>query len=178
MVASLELLFDERTDAALRRCWADLARAGLPSQGDVRAETNRPHVTVAVATRIDAAIDDELDAVLGQLPIDVVVGAPICFGARRWVLARQIVPSPTLLALHAAVQRAAAPHLIPAAAAHTTVGEWTPHVTLGRRFEAAEVGRALAAVPALSRDLIGRVVALRRWDGDQRVEYLLGSAGA
>ena len=45
MVHSIELVFDGVTEAAIRRIWADLAAAGIPSQ----APASRPHLTLAVA---------------------------------------------------------------------------------------------------------------------------------
>ena len=53
MAHSVELLFDQSTDAAIRRQWAALADAGLPSQANHPSPTNRPHVTLTVAQRID-----------------------------------------------------------------------------------------------------------------------------
>ncbi|CAJ1504232.1 2'-5' RNA ligase family protein [[Mycobacterium] burgundiense] len=174
MVHSIELLFDEPTDAQLRRCWRQLADAGLPSQSRVQSATNRPHVTLLAAEHIDTAADAAVAQLLDRLPLDGVVGAPLLFGRRSYVLARLIVASPDLLALHADVHDVCAPHLRPGPAPHSAPGHWTPHVTLGRRFSAEEAGRALTAVPELGRDLTGRLVALRHWDGDQRVEHLLG----
>lgn len=48
MVHSIELVFDSDTEAAIRRIWAGLAAAGIPSQ----APASRPHVSLAVAERI------------------------------------------------------------------------------------------------------------------------------
>lgn len=44
MVHSIELVFDSDTEAAIRRIWAGLAAAGIPSQ----APASRPHVSLAV----------------------------------------------------------------------------------------------------------------------------------
>ena len=59
MVHSIELVFDRDTEAAIRRIWDDLAAAGIPSQ----APASRPHVTLAVAERIDADVDELLPPV-------------------------------------------------------------------------------------------------------------------
>ncbi|HZU48791.1 MAG TPA: 2'-5' RNA ligase family protein, partial [Mycobacterium sp.] len=52
MVHSIELIFDDGTEAAIRRIWNDLAAAGIPSQ----APASRPHATMAVAERIEPEV--------------------------------------------------------------------------------------------------------------------------
>ena len=52
MVHSIELLFDDRTDAALRRLWQRLAEARLPGHARVCTPGSRPHVTLTVAELI------------------------------------------------------------------------------------------------------------------------------
>jgi hypothetical protein len=47
---------------------------------------------------------------------------------------------------------------------------------LGRRFTAAQIGAALALEDdGLHTDFTARLVGLRRWDGDNRVDHLLVS---
>ncbi|CAN5440539.1 2'-5' RNA ligase family protein [soil metagenome] len=171
MAHSVELLFDADTDAALRRAWDALADAGLPSQARHNAVSNRPHVTLVVADSIGAAVDGDLTALADLLPLDCVVGAPLLFGTGRFTLARLIVPSADLLRLQARVHDICLPHLYPAAAPHTEPGRWTPHATLGRRINAGQLGAAVDVIPEFGADVAGRFVALRRWDGDQRVEH-------
>lgn len=89
----------------------------------------------------------------------VTLGAPVLFGAsERRVLARAVVPSAELLALHAGVHAAAGPG---EDAAHTVPGEWSPHVTLARRMPLTDLARALACVGG---ELHGHAASLRRWD--------------
>jgi hypothetical protein len=173
MAHSVELLFDAETDAALRDEWAALAAAGLPSQARVRSATNRPHVTVAVADGLAADVDDGLAALADRLPLDCVIGAPLLFGAGKYTLARLIVPSVELLALQQAVHQLCLPHMTPGPAPHSAPGQWTPHVTLARRLRAADVAAACDVTQAFGAALCGRLEALRRWDGDQRIEHLL-----
>ncbi len=171
MAHSVELLFDVETDAAVRRAWDVLAQAGLPSQAQHTAPSNRPHITLAVADTIAPDVDDALSALADLLPLDCTVGAPLVFGTGRFTLARLIVPSAALLTLQQQVHQLCLPHMSPGPASHTVPGRWTPHATLGRRLSAAQLGDALAVLP--TGDLAGRCVALRRWDGDQRVEHAL-----
>ena len=49
MVQSVELLLDPDTEAAVRSSWDALAAVDLPSLASNTAESNRPHVTLAVA---------------------------------------------------------------------------------------------------------------------------------
>ena len=172
MVHSIELLFDERLDAAIRRDWAALADAGLPSQGRQHAATNRPHVTLAVSERIDADADALLGTLSARLPLACRVGAPMLFGSRVFTLVRLIVPSAELLALHAEVAAACRPHLQPGPYPHSVVGQWTPHVTLCRRLPPDQVSAALAAIGRA--DIVGSFGGLRHWDGDARQEHLIG----
>ncbi|WP_099023077.1 2'-5' RNA ligase family protein [Mycolicibacterium palauense] len=175
MVHSVELLFDERTEAQVRRMWSALDDAGLPSQARHRSASNRPHVTVMVAERLGAAVDEELAALpdlADALPLECTVGAPLVFGGGRLVLARLIVPTEALLALQRRVFEVCAPHLhevLP----HAGPGHWTPHVTLGRRIRSTDLPAALEALAELRGDLTGRFSGLRRWDGDARVEHRL-----
>lgn len=168
MAHSVELLFDAEADAAIRRQWAALVEAGLPSQALHRSPTNRPHVTLTVAERIEPAVDPALREPAGQLPLDCIAGAPMVFGGRSLVLVRLIVPSAGLLRLHASVDAICAPHAATGPFPHARPGHWTPHVTLARRLAPADLPAALEAIGA--DDVTGTFAGLRRWDGDARID--------
>ena len=169
MVHSIELVFDPDTEAAIRGIWEALAGAGIPSQ----APASRPHVTLAVAERIDPQVDALLRPVAQRLPLGAAIGAPVLFGRANVVFARLIVPTSELLALHAEVQLVCLPHLAPAPMSNSLPGQWTGHVTLARRVGGHQLGRALriAGRPA---QIDGRFAGLRRWDGDKRAEHPIG----
>ncbi|OBK45129.1 2'-5' RNA ligase family protein [Mycobacterium sp. 1081908.1] len=169
MVHSIELVFDPDTEAAIRQLWAGLAGAGIPSQ----APAGRPHVTLAVAERIDPGVDELLGPVARRLPLAAAIGAPVLFGRANVVLARLIVPTAELLALHTEVHRLCGPHLTPAPMANSLPGQWTGHVTLARRVGGPQLGRALriAGKPA---QIDGRFAGLRRWDGNKKAEHPIG----
>lgn len=173
MVHSIELLFDDRTDAALRRLWQRLAEARLPGHARVCTPGSRPHVTLTVAERIGAGADEPLRTIADRLPLRCAVGAPVLFGSGRFVLARLIVPSRELLDLQRAVYEICEPHMTPGHVAHTSAGQWTPHATMCRGLTAQAAGEAFAAVRDLGRDLAGQFVGLRHWDGERRVERVL-----
>ncbi|GFG69404.1 2'-5' RNA ligase family protein [Mycolicibacter senuensis] len=167
MVHSIELVFDTDTETAIRRIWAELAAAGVPSQ----APAARPHVTLAVTQRIDPQVDAVLATVADRLPMICTLGATLIFGRSHGVLARLVVPTVALLELHEQVYRLCVPHLIPGPMPNVAPGQWTAHTTLARRVGPAQLGRAQRI--AGGADITGRFVGLRRWDGNARTEYLL-----
>jgi hypothetical protein len=168
MVHSVELVFDQDTEAAVRHVWAGLAEAGIHG----KAQTSRPHTTVTVAERIDADVDAPLAALVSRFPFPCRIGAPLLFGLSKAVLARLVVPSAELMDVHAEVHRLCLPHLHPGPMANVLPGQWTPHVTMARRVDPDQVGRALRIVGE-PQQIVGHVVGLRRWDGDEKLEYLI-----
>ncbi len=196
MAHSIEVLLDPGADAAIRAAWQMLDEAGLPSQVQVHSPTNRPHVTLLAARRIRPEVDDLLRGLADRFPLRCPVGAPLVFGGRRLTLARLIVPSAPLLALHEEVYRRGLPYVEGEPYAHCRPGQWTPHATLGRRMTAEQVGLAMALVTGeVTREVTGetegridgevdgqvggqadlpaQAVGLRRWDSDERVDHLL-----
>jgi 2'-5' RNA ligase len=169
MVHSIELVFDDDTEAAIRRIWKDLAAAGIPSQ----APASRPHATLAVAERIDPEVDALLAQVLQQLPRDCIIGAPVLFGRAKVVLARLLVPTTQLLTAHAEVHRLCLAHMAPRPMANSRPGNWTAHITMARRVGGAQLGRALRIVGRPT-EIAGSITGLRRWDGNKKAEYLIG----
>jgi 2'-5' RNA ligase superfamily len=170
MVHSVELIFDDDTDAAVRRVWDELMAAGVRSQAGHRSPSNRPHATLTVAEGMDAAVDTALRPVLARLPLECTIGAPMLFGGRAFTLVRLLVPSAELLALHQEVHRLCLPHMPNGVLPHADPGHWTPHVTLARRVPADQLPAAFA-VASVTRDVRGRAVGLRHWDGDEKIEY-------
>ncbi|BBY61216.1 2'-5' RNA ligase family protein [Mycolicibacterium sarraceniae] len=172
MAHSIELLLDERADTAIRQVWQALADAGLPSQVKVASHTNRPHITLVAAERIDPGIDEELEWLVAELPWPAVLGAPLVFGGGRLTLARLVIPSDKLLDTHELVYDECRPYARNLFA-HCAPGRWTPHVTLGRRLTPAHVAEALT-VGGITADLAAGIVGLRRWDGDAKRDFLIG----
>lgn len=168
MVHSIELVFDRDTEAAVRRIWGELAAVGIPSQ----APASRPHATMVVAERIAPDVDALLGSASQRLPMDCVVGAPLLFGRAKVVLARLVVPTSELLALHAEVHRLCLPYVLPTPMPNCLPGQWTAHVTLARRVGGAQLGRALRVAGRPS-EIHGSIAGLRRWDGNKRAEYLI-----
>lgn len=170
MVHSIELVFDHDTEAAIRRIWADLAAAGIPSQ----APASRPHVTLAVAERIAPGVDELLCPVAHRLPLSCAIGAPLLFGRANVVFARLAVPTSALLDLHAQVHSLCVGYLLPEPISTTLPGQWTGHVTLARRVGSSQLGRALRIAGRPSQ-IDGHFAGLRRWEGNKRVEHSIGA---
>lgn len=171
MAHSVELLFDPEIDAFIRADWAALADAGLPSQARHRSPTNRPHVTLTVADRIDAAVDAALWEPARQFPLECRIGAPMIFGRTALTLVRLIVPAAGLLRLHESVDAICAPFMPDGPFPHARPGQWTPHVTLCRRLPPTDLAAALEVIGA--DDVVGTFAGLRRWDGDARVDTVI-----
>jgi 2'-5' RNA ligase superfamily len=170
MVQSIELLLDPDSENAVRAEWDALASVDLPSLATQHAETNRPHVTLAVADAGLEGAEEGLRAVFRGWELTTegvagIVGSPVLFGGHRgrWVLARQVVPSRPLLTLHSAVHRALSLQAPDVEVVEQTLpDEWTAHVSLARRVPAARVPEALGLIGG---DPIPcRFTAARLWD--------------
>lgn len=170
MVHSVELLFDPDTEAAIRGIWDALAAVGVKSPTSHQHVSNRPHVTLAVAERMDGAVDEALRPLAARLPLACSIGAPMLFGRGPFVLVRLVVPSAELLAFHADVHAVCVPHMAPGPVPHADPGHWTPHVTLARRVP-ADLLPAAFGVRGLGRDRRATAVGLRHWDGNARIEH-------
>lgn len=170
MVQSLELILDDALDAAIRREWQLLVDSDLPSQGRHSGESNRPHITLAVADEFDT-LDSRIDDEFLRVRFPVRLGAFVVFRGKHVTLARLVVPSKDLLTLHGHVSELAEGS--GGYRSHTTSGKWTPHVTLARRLTRAELAEAFLRLHACPSDLVGETSALRRWDGEDKREWLV-----
>ncbi|BCY12130.1 2'-5' RNA ligase family protein [Actinoplanes sp. L3-i22] len=128
---TVELLLDQEQDFAVRREWALLRDAGLPSLADHGHPTNRPHLTVVRAASLDGL--PEL-----TLPLVAELGPVRRLGR---ALVRPVTPTAELRDLHSRVWSA-----LPGA--WPPPGEWFPHVSLALRAPGdmldrlpAEIGR-------------------------------------
>jgi hypothetical protein len=147
---ALELLPDDAGCDVVRRDWQALRDAGLPSQLDHRGATNSPHVTVLAAPALDG--DDEL------LPVQVRASGIALLGGTRVSLVRVLdVPDPLVrVVLDLRSQVRDVQH----------VG-WLPHITLARRVDRADVGRAVEVLG--HEDVVLTLASLRRWDPDSGI---------
>jgi 2'-5' RNA ligase superfamily len=151
---ALELLPDEAGRDVVRRDWQLLRDAGLPSQLDHRGATNTPHVTVLAAPALDG--DDErraLELVAPLLPVQVRAAGIALLGGRRVSVVRVLDVSDPLaravLDLRSEVR-------------DVQHAGWLPHVTLARRMDRDDVGRAVDVLG--HEDVALTLTTVRRWD--------------
>ena len=162
MTQALELTFDRRADEAIRAQWEQLRAAGLPSMARHTAPTNRPHLTLDARETVPPEIEASLGPVALRLPVELLVGAPLLFHARRrWVLTRHVVMDRALLELHAH----ALALLGHEADSLTTPGRWVPHVTLARGVTDEQLPVALKLV-STAPPVKAIALRLRRWDSE------------
>ena len=172
MTQSVELLLDEATDTEIRAQWERLGDARLPtSRRTVPSPSHAPHVTLWAGDVVDAADENALPALFGDLDLGLVVGGPLLFGPRRggYVLVRQVVASRPLLDLQQQVVGA----LRTPAYAGFEDGRWSPHVTLARRVVVDQLGLALEALAGSPPELAARARHARRWDSDRKLAWTL-----
>ncbi|MGB3186247.1 MAG: 2'-5' RNA ligase family protein [Ornithinimicrobium sp.] len=181
---SVELLLDPVGSDRVVAQWDALAAAGLPSQAQHLGPTNAPHITIGLADTIDGEAEAALGDVAGFIPLSVHVGSMVLFqGKSSVVLARMVLASPELLALHEAVTKAL--EQCPGQVEHLAVGRWVPHVTLARRLKSAAIPHALSVLKHHESSLApglevpggqtfgARAVALRRWDSQAKRAWTL-----
>ena len=162
MAQALELTFDRRADETIRAQWDALRAAGLPSMARHTAPTNRPHITLDAREAVAPEAEASLGPVALRLPVEVLVGAPLLFHARRrWVLTRHVVMDRALLELHAH----ALALLGPEPDSLTSPGRWVPHVTLARGVSDEQLPAALKLV-STAQPVRAVALRLRRWDSE------------
>lgn len=165
---SVELLLDEAADRAVRDDWARLLAARLPSQGRHPGESNRPHLTVGLTARVTPAGRQRLVELSAELPVPLTVGALLVFGRGPFILSRLALPGVPLLE----IARRVLDVLDEPVDRRGTFASWTPHVTLGRRYSAAQLAEACTALGSV-RAVGGAAVALRIWHIDAHREDVL-----
>jgi len=154
---TLELVPDPGLEARVIAVWKLLAAAGLPSRSRHPHPTNRPHLTLAVADRLDEPVRAALARELAELPVPLRLDGLVVLGGRRRTVAWLVVPAAPLLGLHRRV------HAVLGDAASSSPllrpDRWVPHVTLAARTTPEEAGAVVAvlgapesldALPALS----------------------------
>ncbi len=173
MAQSVELLLDEQADAAVRRQWRLLAEAGLPSEWrSAASQHRRPHLTLYAADAISPDAEAALPDLVADLELELQIGALTIFGPRhgRCILVRQVTASIDLLALQGRIGMVCGAD----PAGQFGAGRWSPHITLARRVQVAQLGPVVAALDwTADRPLSALVIGCRRWDGTRRTAWLL-----
>lgn len=160
MVAALELYLDPDATRRIRTLWDALESEGVQSMRSLLGQRHRPHVSLAVAPRLDPVVVAE--ALTGM-----VVAAPLRMSFRHagQFLGRVLWlgPTPTveMLAHHARVYERLSRAGV-SLAEHYQPDQWVPHCTLSMRVPnslmAAAVRRCLEVLP-LEATVVGAAVA-------------------
>jgi 2'-5' RNA ligase len=138
---AVELLFDPTTEAALKGLWARLETAGVPSLASRTHRRHRPHISLSVAERIDAAQLKGARDLLATTHLDVTLYAPAVF-PRPGVLYLSVVPTLALLRLHQEVHAALRDGMVAPRDGYS-VGAWMPHCTLAQDLTRAQLVRGI-----------------------------------
>jgi 2'-5' RNA ligase len=139
---AVELSFDPRTDAIVRRVWDELARESV---NDFMAGFGvHPHVSLAV---FDELLVDEADPEIADLahrlvPMPVVMSSIGVFSGSGGVVFFGVVVTDELLTAHAELHRRLHP-LSRGAWAIYERSEWVPHCTLTKDMPADRISRAI-----------------------------------
>ena len=146
MAHALEAFFDDAADAAVRRLWAQLDDAGVPSLAVRSHRRHRPHVTFALGGALPVATRDRLRAELSLLSLpELWLYTLGTFPTAENGLLLAAVVDTELLAVHAAVHDVLA-GTVRAPSAYYLPGSWVPHCTLARGVDGAALAAGFAAL--------------------------------
>jgi 2'-5' RNA ligase len=138
---AVELLFDATTEAAIKGLWARLETAGLPSLASRTHRRHQPHISLAVAERIDTGQLQDIRDCLAATHLDVTLYAPAVF-PRPGVLYLSVVPTLALLQVHEEVHAALGDSIVAPRDGYA-VGAWMPHCTLAQDLTRAQLARGI-----------------------------------
>ncbi|MDG4788843.1 2'-5' RNA ligase family protein [Micromonospora sp. WMMD1102] len=149
MVAALELYFDTDATRRIRVLWDALESEGVQSLRSMLGQRHRPHVSLAVAPRLDP--DEVAEALSGTV---VAPPLPLSFQYAGQFVGRVLwlgpSPTPELLAHQAMVHERLTWAGVPVSELYRP-GRWVPHCTLSMRVPnalmAAAVRRCLEVLP-------------------------------
>lgn len=138
---AVELLFDPTTERALKGLWARLETAGVPSLASRTHRHHRPHISLSVAERIDAAQLQGARDFLATTHLDVTLYAPAVF-PRPGVLYLSVIPTLALLRLHQEVHATLRDGMVAPRDGYS-VGAWMPHCTLAQDLTRTQLVRGI-----------------------------------
>lgn len=164
---SLDLVLSPASDDLIRSRWAALHAAGLPSLATHRGASNAPHITALSTPALPEHVLDRAREVFSTLlPCSVDVAGLLILGHGPFVLAESVIVPPEVTEAVRELERIAAEY-------RPQARPWVPHLTLGKRLSAAQVGRALGLLSAMPAPRTVEITGLRRWDPDQRVTAMV-----
>ncbi|MFC5286822.1 2'-5' RNA ligase family protein [Actinokineospora guangxiensis] len=141
MAQGVAVFFDDAADSAVRKLWARLDAAGLPSE-----RAFPPHLSFALASDIPAKTRAALRAELRVLHVPSLQFAALStFATTENVLMLSAVTDPELLAVHSAVHDVLAGR-VRNPSAYYMPGSWVPHCTLVHEVSDDQLVRGFGAV--------------------------------
>jgi 2'-5' RNA ligase superfamily len=141
MAHALEMYFDDRADAAVRKLWQRLAVAGLPTLATWTHRRHRPHVSLLVAESLAAADLAPLRSVLMARQPTVPLYVLGTFPGSEGVLFLGVPATSDLLAFHRGVHAALGDQPV-GHWPYYLLGNWVPHCTLAEGLDKAETTKA------------------------------------
>jgi 2'-5' RNA ligase len=141
MAHALELFFDPGSEAEIKKVWDQLEAAGLPSLATRTHRRHRPHVTLAVAERIETSRLQNVRDRVAATRLDMTLYSPAVF-QRSGVLYLSVVPTMALLQLHREVYTALDGRLVSPWSTYS-VDAWVPHCTLAQGLTRPQLARGI-----------------------------------
>ncbi|HEY8472690.1 MAG TPA: 2'-5' RNA ligase family protein [Natronosporangium sp.] len=160
MAAALELYLDGAASRRVRALWDALEAAGVPTLRELTHRRHKPHISLAVAQRLDPA---KVEAALTGVPMCPPLPVRLDYAGQFVGRVLWLGPTPTaeLLAYHATVH-----HRLAAAGVEVDPlyhpGVWVPHCTVSMRVPRpliAEAVRLCLEVLPIPATLTGAAVA-------------------
>ncbi|MGK4217320.1 2'-5' RNA ligase family protein [Kocuria marina] len=164
---SLDLVLSPASDDLIRSRWAALHEAGLPSLATHRGASNAPHLTALSAPSMPEHVLDRSRELFSELlPCSVDVPGLLVLRHGPFVLAESVIVPPGVTEAVRELERIAAE-------SRPQARPWVPHLTLGKRLTAAQVGEALDVLADVPTPRTVEVTGLRRWDPEHRVTAMV-----
>lgn len=143
MPMAIELFFDQDSDATIRRIWADLAAAGLPSTM-LESRASRPHISILASRNSDTAAVAATLADLAAVtqPFEAQLDAVGFFNSPEGVAFLSVTPNQMLLKLHQECFERCG-HAMGALWEHYLPGKLAYHCTLTQGLKPDQASRVL-----------------------------------
>lgn len=165
MVRSLDLPFDDETDAVVRILWGRLEETGVSTLASYTHRRHRPHVSLLVAEEIGLDAAAEILAGIGieRGVVRLELTGPAFFPGDESILYLAVTPTSELLRLHAAVFEAIGP-VVQGAWEHYRPGSWVPHSTLSMAVPMRAVGDAVTTCLSTSLPIVASATSIDCFD--------------
>lgn len=145
MAHALEMFLDEAGDSAVRRLWARIDEAGVPSLAHQTHGKHRPHVTLAIAESLSSVSRARLRSVLAKEPIRLDLHTLGTFPGDEGAVFLAVTTNRQLISRHEGLHEVLAENAVEQWGYYLP-GSWVPHCTLTQRMTHHQVLVAMGAV--------------------------------